>query len=230
MKNNTTIGEQQEPGSKPVRALLRVFVVVLTLAFLVAVPFGIWGAQIEEILSIDGTITWMRETGWAWAVGIGLIASDVVLPVPSSAVMTALGVIYGPIVGGLISAVASVLAGSLGYWLCRALGPETAERLAGEEGLGLARRMFDRWGFLLIAASRWLPVLPETVSFMAGLIRVPYPRFLLALTCGSVPLGFVFASAGHLGRDAPLAVILGGAFAPVVLWALVRWIRGSASG
>ncbi len=209
-------------------ALLRLIAVVLALAFLVAAPFAIWGDQLEHILSVDGAIAWMRGTGWAWAAGIGLIASDVLLPVPSTAVMAALGVIYGPVMGGLISSLGSVLAGSLGYWLCRALGPRTAERLAGKRGLDQARHLFDRWGFGLIAASRWLPVLPETVAFLSGLIRVPFPRFVLALTCGAVPLGFVFATAGHLGRDAPLLIIVICALAPVVLWAVIRWRHASS--
>lgn len=207
--------------------MLRLIALVLVLAFLVAIPFAIWGDQVEKILSIDGAIAWMKSTGWAWAAGIGLIVSDVALPVPSTAVMAALGVLYGPLLGGMLSAIASILAGSLGYWLCRALGPNVAKRLAGPTGLAQARALFDRWGFGLIAISRWVPVLPETVAFLAGLIRVPYPRFLFALSCGAIPLGFVFATAGHLGRDTPLLIIILCALAPVILWAGWHAFRGS---
>lgn len=207
--------------------MLRLIAVVLFLAFAVALPFAIWGAEIEAVLSIDGTVNWLRGTGWAWAAGIGLIVSDIVLPVPSTAVMAALGIIYGPIVGGAIAATGSILAGSLGYGVCRALGPRIAERLAGEAGIAEARRLFERWGFGLITISRWLPVLPETVAFLAGLIRVPFPKFLLALTCGAVPLGFTFATAGHLGRNAPMIVILLCALAPLSLWAVASALRRS---
>mgnify|MGYP006172600101 CR=1 FL=1 len=40
--------------------------------------------------------------GWAWLVGIGLIVCDLVLPVPSTAVIAGLGMMYGPWLGGLI--------------------------------------------------------------------------------------------------------------------------------
>ena len=206
--------------------MFRLIALVLVLAFLVAIPFAIWGDQIEQVLSIDGAIAWMKSTGWAWAAGIALIVSDVALPVPSTAVMAALGVIYGPVVGGIIAAIASILAGSLGYWLCRALGPSVAERLAGPKGLAQARALFERWGFGLIAISRWVPVLPETVAFLAGLVRVPYPRFLIALSFGAIPLGFVFATAGHLGRETPLLIIILCALIPVIGWAAWRvWHR-----
>lgn len=207
--------------------MTRLILLVLLLAFAVVLPFAIWGGELETFLSVEGTIAWMKGTGWAWAAGIALIVSDIVLPVPSSAVMAALGVLYGPLVGGALSAFASILAGSGGYWLCRLLGPGFAERLAGPAGIIEARRLFDRWGFVLIAISRWLPVLPETVAFLAGLIRVPFPRFLLALSCGAVPLGFVYATAGHLGRETPLVVIALCMIAPVALWAGWRLSRRS---
>ena len=44
-------------------------------------------------------------------------------------------------------------------------------------GLIAARRLFERsW------RPRWLPVLPETVSFLAGLARMPFPR------CSAAPV------------------------------------------
>ena len=59
---------------------------------------------------------------------------------------------------------------------------------------------------------------------------MPYPKFLLALSCGAIPLGFTFATAGHLGREAPVLIILLCAVAPVVLWAVIRWRIASAKG
>lgn len=207
--------------------MLRLILLVLFLAFVVAVPFAIWGSDVEAVLSVDGAIQWMKGTGWAWAAGIGLIVSDIFLPVPSSAVMAALGVLYGPFVGGALSAIASILAGSGGYWLCRLLGPRVAEALAGPRGIVRAQNLFQRWGFGLIAISRWLPVLPETVAFLAGLIRVPYPRFLLALSCGAIPLGFVYATAGHLGRETPVLVILICMILPLIGWGIWRAVHRS---
>lgn len=197
--------------------MLRLVLVILAIGFLVALPFVIWGDQIESVLTVEGAVQWMRGTGWAGLAGVGLIISDIAIPIPSTAVMAGLGVLYGPIKGGVLAATGSILAGCLGYWICRALGPRTAERLAGQAGLQQAQRLFDRWGLPLVALSRWLPVLPETVAFLAGLIRMPFPRFVSALAMGSVPLGFVFATAGHLGRDAPIVVVTLCALAPVAL-------------
>ena len=197
------------------KSLLRPVAVVMALAFAIAIPFAIWGGPVDAALDIESTVETLRATGWAAAAGVGLILSDVFVPVPSTSVMAALGVIYGPLIGGALSAGASIGAGSLAYWLCRGLGRRTAERLAGREGIRTARHLFRRWGFPLIALSRWLPVLPEPIAFMSGLVRVPYGRFVRALASGAVPLGFAFATAGHLGRDMPVLLIAVIALSPV---------------
>lgn len=203
--------------------MFRLLLIVFALIAISIVPFLIWGGQIEEDLSRLGAAGWMQSFGgWAWAVGIGLIASDIALPVPSTAVMGALGIIYGPWLGGAISALGSVVAGLLGYGVCRMIGPRTAERLAGIEGFAQARVLFDRWGGWLVAGSRWLPILPETVSFLAGLTGMRFLRYFGALVCGAVPLGFAFATAGHLGADNAIVTLLICAVAPLGLWLAVR--------
>lgn len=202
-------------------ALLRIFAIILAFGIITALPVLIWGQDIGIALDAAALVEQLRATGWAGLAGVLLIVSDIVLPVPATATMAALGILYGPIVGGLLGTLGSILAGSVGYGLCRALGPKAAERLAGHDGLEDARALFDRWGFWLVAFSRWVPVLPEAVAFLCGLIRAPFPRFVLALSCGAVPLGFVFATAGHLGQDAPIVIIVLCAVAPLALVAIV---------
>lgn len=203
--------------------MLRLLGLVLVLLALTVVPFLIWGAELEASIVEKGAAGWIRQFGgWAWLAGIGLIASDIVLPIPSTAVMAALGIIYGPLLGGAICAAGAFLAGLTGYLICRMIGPETAERLAGIEGFAQARRLFDSYGGWIVAGSRWLPILPETISFLAGLTAMPVRRYTAALACGAIPLGFVFAAAGHLGADNALATLAICAVAPLLLWFAVR--------
>ena len=199
--------------------MLRVLLVVLLLAVLVALPFAIWGDAIESWLSVDQSTEWFRSFGpWAWLVGIGLISADILLPIPASSVMAAMGIIYGPILGGTVSALGSFVSGIMGYGLCRALGRNFAVKLTGESGMRQAEDLFGRWGGWLVAASRWLPVLPETVSFLAGLTRMPFANFCLALACGALPLGFAYATLGALGEDRPVLTLIAVACIPLLLW------------
>ncbi len=198
------------------RALILLILVVLTG---IIVPFVIWGALFDETLSLEGARKWMEGYGgWAWAAGIALLVADIVLPVPSTVVMSALGWKYGWWLGGLICAAGSMLAGIIAYAACRWLGRGAAGWIAGEEGLRRGEEIFEQRGGWLVAMSRWIPVLPEAVACLAGLSRMKWRVFLPALACGSVPLGFAFAAIGHLGQSAPGQAIALSVAVPMVLW------------
>jgi uncharacterized membrane protein YdjX (TVP38/TMEM64 family) len=201
----------------------RLLAVFVGLALLVLIPFAMWGNELERALQPEAAAAWLYAYGaWAWAVGLGLLLADLVLPIPATAVMSALGFIYGPLVGGLVSSAGSILAGALGYVLCRSAGPRAAQRLLGEHGLKQGRRLASGTGPWLVVLSRWLPVFPEVVACMAGLTRMPAPAFLMALACGSIPLSFAFAALGHAGLDRPGLALALSALAPPVLWLVVR--------
>ena len=202
---------------------MRLFVTAVVLAILFCVPFAIWGGDFMRWFSSDGAVAWIRSWGaWGWLAIVGLLMSDLVLPIPATPVMSAAGYVYGPVVGGLISAAGSFCAGLAGYGLCRAFGRGIAARLAGEKEMTEHETLFQRSGPWLVAASRWLPLLPEVVSCLAGLTRMPLRVFVVALACGSIPLGFVYAGIGAAGQEHPGLALGLSVLAPVVLWALVR--------
>ncbi len=89
--------------------------------------------------------------------------------------------------------------------LCRGFGRPLALRLLGPRDLEQGERLFARTGGWLVVLSRWLPIFPEVIACMAGLARMPLWTFLIALLCGSAPLGFAFAAIGHAGRRASRA-------------------------
>ena len=201
--------------------MLRLITLFVALALPVLAPLAVWGEGLEEMLNTDSAVEELRRWGgWAWAAGFVLVVSDIVLPIPATAVMAALGIVYGPVVGGLISALASMTAGTIAYAVFRAFGRGVAERLAGRDALAAAERLFRRWGGWIVAASRWMPVLPETIAGLAGLARMPFPLFLSALACGALPMGLIAASIGHFGAERPILALLASALLPLVLWPL----------
>lgn len=195
------------------------------------IPFAIWGDAMERWLSIDGARSWMTSYGaWAGAAGIALLVADVALPVPSTIVMSALGLTYGTWVGGLYASAGSTLAGLLAYGLCRWLGRPMALRIAGPDGLSSGEAFFARGGPWLVLMSRWMPVLPEAVACLAGLVKMRFRNFCLALVCGSLPMGFAFAGIGALGQDEPGSAIALSIVVPALLWLIARrWIASACA-
>ena len=204
---------------------MRLLSIFIALALLFAVPFLLWGDAFQERFAGDGAVNaWIENYGsWAWMVGVLLLAADLVLPVPSTAVMSALGLVYGVFLGGLLGAAGSILSGCLAYAICRSLGRETAIRIAGEKDLRRGERLFASVGGWVVALSRWLPLLPEVVACMAGLSRMPPIHFFLALVCGTLPLAFTFAAVGERGVDSPALALSLSAALPVVLWPIAQW-------
>ena len=198
---------------------------VLLLAFTI-IPFVIWGEAMESALSIDGARTWMANFGTgAGLAGMALLVADIALPVPSTVVMSALGLTYGTWVGGLYASAGSILAGLIAYGLCRWLGRPMALRIAGADGLSSGEAFFARGGPWLVVMSRWMPVLPEAVACLAGLVQMRFRTFCLALICGSLPMGFAFAGIGALGQDQPAWAIGLSIVVPALLWLVARrWL------
>lgn len=204
----------------------RVLLVSAALVLLGAIgPYLIWGDALEAAFSVEGARVWMSGYGaGAGLAGVGLLVADLLLPIPSTLVMSALGLAYGTWLGGLYAAAGTMLAGLVAYALSRWLGRPLALRLAGEEGLRAGEGLFARGGAWLVAGSRCLPILPEAVACLAGLHRMPFGTFLVALACGSVPTGFLFAAIGALGQAEPAWALGLSVVVPVALWlAARRW-------
>jgi uncharacterized membrane protein YdjX (TVP38/TMEM64 family) len=202
---------------------MRLLATAVALALVFCIPFVIWGGEFMQWFSGDGAVEWIRSWGaWGWLAIVGLLMSDLFLPIPATPVMSAAGYLYGPVLGGLISAAGSFCAGLAGYGLCRAFGRGIAVRLAGEQEMTEHETLFQRSGPWLVAASRWLPLLPEVVSCLAGLTRMPLRVFATALACGSIPLGFVYAGIGAAGQEHPRLALALSILAPPLLWLLIR--------
>lgn len=208
---------------------MRLLFVFVGLAGIVLLSFFLFGSQLTDTFTQDGSVAWLSKYGsWAWIAGIALLTSDLLLPLPATIAMSALGYLYGTFVGGLISALGSFVSGAAGYWLCRLAGENAALRILGRKDFDRAKRMSHNVGGWLVVLSRWLPVFPEVIACIAGLTRMPAGYFHLALACGSVPLGFTYAWIGHTGQTQPLLALLFSAVLPPLIWffvhrAIRRW-------
>ena len=196
----------------------RFWLVPLILTVFVIVPFAIWGDRIETMISLDADTGTLGAAGsHAGLVGILLLVSDLVLPIPTTSIIAGLGILYGPVLGTVFALIGAMLAALVGYALGRIAGRPLAQRWLGTH-LVSGERAFQRHGGWIVAASRWMPVLPEVISVSAGISRMPLAAFLLAAFCGALPHCAVFAIIGHLGAATPIWTIAISALIPLVLW------------
>jgi uncharacterized membrane protein YdjX (TVP38/TMEM64 family) len=166
----------------------------------------------------DAVLTLRQYEGWAWAVGIALIWVDLVLPVPQAAVIAALGIVYGAVIGGLLGAVGLITSGLLGYGLMFTAARRFLQRFVGPRSLRMMENLFDQGGAWAIVLTRCLPYsIPEAMVFLAGLAGMPVRKFTGAVVVGSVPTAFVFASIGAGWADQPILALVVSYVLPILL-------------
>jgi uncharacterized membrane protein YdjX (TVP38/TMEM64 family) len=183
-------------------------------------------ARIPTPQDANDAVFMLREyDSWAWALGIALIWADLVLPVPQTAVIAALGVIYGTVFGGLLGSVGLISSGVLGYALMRTSARRFVDRLVGRQSLHKMERVFDRAGAWAVILTRSLPYsVPEAIVFLAGLAGMPMGKFTMALTFGSVPTAFAFAAIGAGWADQPIVALIVSYVLPMLLLPIALYL------
>lgn len=192
---------------------LRRALLVVALALLVpVVPLVVLGFSFE-----DRVAEWLnarRAPGMHFVLIVGVLAADIALPIPSSAVITYAG---GSGLGLLPAVAASWLgltAGAVGgFAIARWLGARAAAKLSNPADLGRTRLLAGRWGPAALVLTRALPILAEACVLLMGAARLSWRRFLIPVAAANLVIAVVYAACGRFfeGSDAfPLAVVASG--------------------
>jgi uncharacterized membrane protein YdjX (TVP38/TMEM64 family) len=159
---------------------------------------------------------------------VGLLAGDLLLPIPSSVVMALSGKFYGVLTGALVSFAGSMLCVLLGFGLCRAGGRARMEAFMGQQDLRRIDGWLERYGVALILVSRPVPMLTEVLSCAAGLSAMRARTFVIASALGHFPVCLLYAYIGSSGSITnPWPVLLTVLGIPGVLWLAFRRIHAS---
>ena len=206
---------------------MRVLITGLVASGLMVGAFFLWGGYFEGLLIGQSGGSVGR---WDWLFVVGLLTLDVFLPIPATAVLTSLGMAYGPWLGGAIGTLGTFCAGTTAYLLCRVLNVKAARFLIGTRGLTAGSEFFARSGGWVIVVSRWMIILPELLSCFAGLVRMPAREYFAALLCGVMPLSFTYSFLGStaFAKQHPWLILILSAAIPVGLWTSHRWIFSRA--
>ena len=204
---------------------MRWAIVWVVLIGLVLIPFFLFEQQFNDFAAR------MTQTGTAaWLAGFsifGLLALDVILPVPSSIVSTAAGVLLGFWVGAAVVWAGMMVACLFGYALgARAAG--VARRFVGDDGLRRAESLMKRYGDYTIVMCRPVPVLAEASVIFAGLVGIPFGRFvwMSVLSNLGIALGYAAFGAYSMRIDSFLAAFLGALILPGIAILIARLTFG----
>jgi uncharacterized membrane protein YdjX (TVP38/TMEM64 family) len=155
------------------------------IAILVLVPFMIWDEQItawtEEFLVASADRPWI-----VGGVVVGLLAADIIAPIPNSLIATFSGMLLGFVRGTLASTIGMTISAVIGYYVGLKAGRPAIGKFVGDEELKRLERLIGRFGYWAIALTRALPVLGEASVIFAGMSRMPMVRFLPGRSVGDL--------------------------------------------
>jgi uncharacterized membrane protein YdjX (TVP38/TMEM64 family) len=201
--------------------LKKLLLLFFGLSVLILITFGLFGDHFDFLFSGEkGRELFESADKWAGPVGAGLLISDLLLPIPTTVVIGAMGATLGVLEAAFWGWVGLTLAGFSGYGLARWGGSKWADRLASPEEQKRYQHLFDTWGGLAVVLSRMLPILPEVLSVLAGLYGMHVKRFAVAVTLGSIPPALAFAWIGKQAIVHPGPAIWGLVFLTAILWLL----------
>jgi membrane protein DedA with SNARE-associated domain len=134
--------------------------------------------------------------------GLPLLFAAVVIesfgiPIPGETALIAFGVLasqghYPIVIVIAVAAAAAILGDNLGFWVIgrrggRALLARNAWlRRHTERALPRAEALIGRYGGRAVFFGRFVSVLRETIAWVAGLARMPWPRFLFWNAFGGI--------------------------------------------
>jgi uncharacterized membrane protein YdjX (TVP38/TMEM64 family) len=136
---------------------------------------------------------------WAIAISVGLMVTQaIVAPLPANVITITNSLVFGPLWGGLISWVSTIIGASLCFLLSKILGRPFAEKIAGGS-IQKAEQFFKNYGLHAMFVVRIMPFVPfDAVSYGAGLVGVPFSRFLLATAIGIIPSTLAYSYLGPM--------------------------------
>ena len=189
--------------------------------------------------ALDSLVT--HVGGFAYLIVLlGLGIESMGIPVPGETVLVAGALLAArgrldPALLAACACVGTVSTSTLSYWLGRRYGHRIAEvpglrRVYDERRMAVAERFFDRWGVLAVFLGRFVALLRIVAGPLAGINRMPAPRFLVANVLGSaVWVGAVVAVVVLVGDRAVSLVTRAGyaglALAVVLLAGAWWWHR-----
>ncbi|MGB6035866.1 MAG: TVP38/TMEM64 family protein [Cryomorphaceae bacterium] len=192
----------QSQSKKPLIISAVVIAALIGSYFLIPAVQSFTNEAYEVLLSDDNEriSTWVDELG---AMGpafivLAMVAQMFLLVVPSPLIMIVAILAYGPIYGTLLSIGAIFVASTVGYFIGRWLGEVAVIKLVGEKQQKKLEYYVERYGFWAVIITRMAPALSnDAISFVAGMLKLSYRKFIGATLLGITPLAILLAWFGE---------------------------------
>lgn len=170
--------------------------------------------------------SWVSQFGWVgpMVIILAMVLQMFLLVIPTIALMVVSILAYGPVWGTLIVLAAVFAASSVGYGIGSYFGPVIVERLIGVNSEKKISDFLEDYGFWAVIITRLNPMLSnDAISFVAGILKMGYWRFIGATLVGISPLTIYIAIVGR-SNESLINGLVWGSVVSLILFALyIYW-------
>lgn len=185
-----------------------------------------WGLLSEG--DTEGLRDWLLAFGaWAPMVSAFLqVATSIFPPGPSFLLGIVNAMLYGAVLGGLLTFGTALVAAAICFGIARAVGRPGVERLVSPETMEKMDGFMERRGLLAVFLARLIPFInPDVLSYAAGVTGIRWLPFLLAMGAGAVPATVFYSIVGAAAIEATGWVVVSvvvATFLPLVVLVVIR--------
>ena len=167
-------------------------------------------------------------SGFGWFGPIVLILAMVVqmflIVIPTIALMVVSILAYGPLWGSIIILIAVFAASSVGYFIGRYLGKTLILKLLGKKTENKIEDFIDDYGFWAVIVTRLNPFLSnDAISFVGGVLKMTYWKFIGATMVGILPLTIFIAIVGKSTDQLKTGLLWGSLFSLLAFVCYILW-------
>jgi uncharacterized membrane protein YdjX (TVP38/TMEM64 family) len=201
------------------RELFRTFPLMCAVLLIPVLPFLAFGESMES---------WLRGVSEdppaplaTAGLVVGLLATDIFLPIPSSVISTLSGWQLGWMRGTLATWAGMTIGAAVGFALAKRWGQPFARWFSSGEDLVRMHELSERYGPLILVLTRAVPVFAEASVLIAGIHQLSWQRFLPAVLLSNLGVAFAYSALGEYAQQNQwLPLALGVSIALPVLLAL----------
>jgi uncharacterized membrane protein YdjX (TVP38/TMEM64 family) len=210
-----------------IRSAAAILAALLVLAALMLLLWRVLAAQGIDIAALDEQAVESYVRGWgAWSAvaSVALMVLHSFLPLPAEIIPLANGILFGPLLGIALTWTGAMLGAVLSFALARWLGRGFVRLVVSDTGWQrIAGLSLDASTLLIV---RLVPLISfNLVNYAAGLLGVPWWRFLWTTALGILPLTVALVLMGGKMLHAPFWVWIALALALLALWLLLQQRR-----
>ena len=139
---------------------------------------------------------WVEQFGfWGPVLIIFTMTAQMFLFIVNATLLVLVSILaYGPFWGSLLALLSICVASTVGYFIGRALGRQAVHKLIGEKTERKISGFMDSYGMGAVAIARFSPFLSnDAISFVAGILKMSYWKFMGATLAGITPLIILIA-------------------------------------